>query len=83
MTVNITPNPVNDFATIRYNMENSSNVDFQIFDLQGKLVKTINLSNQQAGANEVAIDASAFSAGTYLIRMTAGSQQASSKFVVK
>jgi len=83
ITVNITPNPVNDFATIRYNMESNSNVDFQIFDLQGKLVKTINLSNQQAGANEVAIDASTFSAGTYLIRMTAGSQQASSKFVVK
>ncbi|TSA36178.1 MAG: T9SS C-terminal target domain-containing protein [Porphyromonadaceae bacterium] len=81
--VKITPNPVSDVAIIRYNMENNSNIDFQIYDLQGKLVKTINLSNQPAGANELSIDASAFGAGTYLIRMTAGTQQASSKFVVK
>lgn len=81
--VKITPNPVSDNAIIRYNMEDNSNVEFQIYDLQGKLVKTINLSNQMAGSNELSIDASQFGAGTYLIRMTAGAQQSSSKFVVK
>jgi len=81
--VKITPNPVNDIAVIRYNTESASNVDFQIYDLQGKLVKTINLFNQPSGSNELAVDASEFGAGTYLIRMTAGAQQTSSKFVVK
>jgi hypothetical protein len=81
--VKITPNPVNDMAVIRYNMETASNIDFKIYDLQGKLVKSINLSNQPSGANEISIDASEFGSGTYLIRMTAGTQQASSKFVVK
>lgn len=81
--VKITPNPVSDVAVIRYNMESNSNINFQIYDLQGKLVKTINLSNQPAGTNEISIDASAFGAGTYLIRMTAGTQQSSSKFIVK
>jgi len=81
--VKITPNPVSDVATIRFNMANKSNIGFQIYDLQGKLVKTINLSNQPAGTNELSIDASALGAGTYLIRMTAGTQQSSSKFVVK
>jgi hypothetical protein len=81
--VKITPNPVSDVAIIRYNMENDSNVDFQVYDLQGKLIKSVNLVNQPAGSNELTIDSSEFGAGTYLIRMTAGAQQASSKFVVK
>jgi hypothetical protein len=81
--VQITPNPVNDMAVIRYSVENTSNIDFQIYDLQGKLVKSINLSNQPAGNNEISIDASEFGSGTYLIRMNAGTQKASSKFVVK
>ncbi|MFA6127778.1 MAG: T9SS type A sorting domain-containing protein [Bacteroidales bacterium] len=81
--VKISPNPVSDMATIRYSTENIADIDFQIYDLQGKLVKTINLSKQPAGSNEVSIDASEFGAGTYLIRMTAGTQQTSSKFIVK
>jgi hypothetical protein len=81
--VKITPNPVSESAVIRYNMPSSADINFKIYDLQGKLVKSINLTNQQAGANELSIDASEFATGTYLIRMTAGSQQASSKFVVK
>ncbi len=83
LDVKITPNPVSDRAVIRYTMENNSDINFQIYDLQGKLVKSINLSNQLAGSNELAIDASEFVAGTYLVRMTAGTQKASSKFVVK
>ncbi len=81
--VKITPNPVSDVAVIRYNMEKDSDINFQIYDLQGKMVKSINLTSQLAGANELSIDASEFGAGTYLIRMTAGTQQSSSKFVVK
>jgi len=81
--VTITPNPVNGVANIRYSTQNSSNIEFQIYDLQGKLVKTINLSNQPAGSNQLSVDASGFGAGTYLIRMNAGSETASSKFVVK
>jgi photosystem II stability/assembly factor-like uncharacterized protein len=81
--VQITPNPVSDQAVIRYSTENSSDVDFRIYDLSGKLVKSIKLTSQPAGSNEVSINASELGTGTYLIRMTAGTQQASSKFVVK
>jgi hypothetical protein len=83
INVSIVPNPVNDVAVIRFSTENDSNIDFRIYDLQGKLVKTINLSNQPAGANELSVNASEFSAGTYLIRMNAGTQQSTAKFVVK
>ncbi|MCX6226299.1 MAG: T9SS type A sorting domain-containing protein [Bacteroidia bacterium] len=81
--VKITPNPVSDMAFVQYSTMNDSNINFQIYDLQGKLVKTINLPNQPAGANQLSIDAAAFAPGTYLIRMTAGTQQSSSKFAVK
>jgi len=83
INVQITPNPVNDLATIRFNTQDNSNIDFRIYDLQGKLVKTMKMTNQPAGSNELTIDASVLGSGTYLIRMTAGTKQSTSKFVVK
>jgi hypothetical protein len=81
--VNITPNPVSNVATIRYSVENNSSVLFQVYNLQGQLVKNINLGTQPAGANEVTFDAADLGSGTFLIRMVAGNQQTSSKFVVR
>jgi hypothetical protein len=83
LEVMITPNPVSDMATIRYNMTSASDINFEIYDLQGKLVKSVKLTSQPAGANELSVNASEFGSGTYLIRMNAGTQTASSKFVVK
>ncbi len=81
--VNITPNPVSDVATIRYSIENDSPVLFQVYNLQGQLVKNINLGNQPAGSNEMSFDSSDLGSGTFLIRMNAGNQQTTSKFVVR
>lgn len=81
--VQVTPNPVSDLATLRYTLDSSSNVEFQVYNLQGKLVKTININNQPAGSNELTVDASGFGSGTYLVRMIAGTSQASTKFIIK
>ncbi len=81
--VAITPNPVADMGTIRYELGNSADVNFQIYDLQGKLVKNINLSSQSAGQNQLTFDANELGAGTYLIRMNADGQQTSQKFMIK
>jgi len=81
--VQVSPNPVTDLAILRYTLENSSDIDFQIYDLQGRLIRNAKLTAQPAGENEFRIDAGGFDAGTYLVRMTAGAQTTTAKFVVK
>lgn len=83
LEVQVTPNPASDVAVIRYSMDNSAPVEFQIYDLQGKLVKNMNLGNQLAGNNELTVNAGELGAGTYLVRMISGGQITSTKFVVK
>jgi len=81
--VNMLPNPVEDYAQVHYKLENSSDVDIQIFDLTGKKVKQIVLSNQMAGQHQTSFDANELGAGTYIVRMKADGQETSSKFMVK
>ena len=83
LNISVTPNPVSDVAVIRFEMNQPGDVEFQIFDLQGKVVKTINQNNQSAGKNELLFDANEFNSGTYLIRMKANGQQTSSRFMIR
>ncbi|HBB90750.1 MAG: hypothetical protein A2X22_11370 [Bacteroidetes bacterium GWF2_49_14] len=83
INVQVTPNPVADLAILRYSLESNSDIEFQIYDLQGKMVKSTKLTNQPAGNNEFQMPASDLGAGTYLVRMISGGHLASAKFVVK
>lgn len=81
--VSIMPNPVVDVAQLAYTLDNAANVNFDIYDLTGKMVKTINVDNQIAGEHQMSFDVNEFEAGTYLIRMTANGQQTTTKFMVR
>jgi hypothetical protein len=62
--IKVTPNPVNDFFVITYNLSNSNNVTVEVADLNGKVILTkekINSGNQ--------ISLASYSAGIYIIRI--------------
>ena len=46
------PNPFNPSTTIRYELEYSGQVDLKVFDLSGRLVRTIFQGMQEAGPQE-------------------------------
>ena len=81
--VNIHPNPVADLAQINYTLDKAGDVEFQIFDLQGRMVKLINLRNQSEGNNDYSIEVNDLEAGSYLIKMSANKQKKTSRFVVR
>jgi len=83
LTVAVTPNPVADLGVIRYETDRTSDVLLTIYDLQGKIVKSMNMTNQPAGQNEVNFNANELGAGTYLVRMSANGQQTSTKFMIR
>jgi len=58
-----TPNPFNERTTINYSVPTKSqNAFVQIFDMSGKIIKTVNVAN---GEGQLVIEAGELAAGTY------------------
>ena len=66
------PNPFNPETVIKYSIENQSEVSLQIFNINGQLVETLLHQNQESGYHEVIWDATNYSSGVYIARLTSG-----------
>ncbi len=72
------PNPVQDEVTFRFHFENAATATMQLFDSQGKMVKTIFEKQSFSGEQQLTGDLSDLPAGAYFYRME-GSLQANKK----
>ena len=79
--INVYPNPVNDYGTIAFSLEEAANVKVQIFNLSGQVVREISQNNMMTGNNNVKFDANDLPKGAYIIRLTAGDKIETSKFI--
>lgn len=65
------PNPFNPMTTIEYWVPLAGNVNLQVFDINGRLVRTLVSENKAPGRYSVIWDAQNVSSGIYFIRMNA------------
>jgi len=68
------PNPFNPSTTIQYNIPKAGDVEVNIYDIQGRLVRCLSKSLQQAGTYALVWDSrcssgSLVATGTYLCRV--------------
>jgi hypothetical protein len=75
------PNPVSDYTKLNFTLYKNSDVTIQIYNISGKLVKTINEKNVLKGTQTIEIDASDLNRGSYIIKFNAGSISESIKFM--
>jgi hypothetical protein len=73
----VLPNPFQRSATIRFDLPRASAVDLRVFDVAGRLVKTLENSRHEAGAYELQWDGrdaagSSVAPGVYFVRLNAG-----------
>ena len=66
------PNPFNNQTRLSFGLPEASEVEIGIFDISGRLVTEIVNGTLSAGQHTMNWDASAISAGIYLVRMNAG-----------
>jgi hypothetical protein len=84
----VTPNPVRTSAQLAFRLERPTRVRIQVFDLGGRLVRTLPVGNQtSAGWNVVDLEGRTFHgaplrSGVYLYEISAGAQHAVGRFVV-
>ena len=63
------PNPFNPTTTIRYALPEAGRVRMEIFDVTGRLVKTLVNSHQKSGEHIVILNTAELASGIYIYRM--------------
>lgn len=66
------PNPFNPATTIYFSLPKSEHIQLQIFDLNGRLVKTLLDCSKNAGEHSVHFSNADLPSGSYIYRLTAG-----------
>lgn len=82
LEMSIYPNPVFDNAYITFNLEETANVSYQVYDLSGRLISNNVLGNYGQGEHQVQMNVDGFASGTYLIKVQAGAASKTSKILV-
>ncbi len=80
--LSVYPNPMSDRGTIAFNLTDAANVTISIYNLEGRLVKTIKPGKLNSGDQKIEISTDEFSKGTYLVSIDGSGIHAYSKFVV-
>ena len=76
------PNPFNPSTTIDYQIPKQGNVSLKVYDIVGRLVRTLVNEVQGAGAYKVRFDASTLASGVYFYRLQAGSNVSAMKMIL-
>ncbi len=81
------PNPFNPETTIKYEIHSGEQVNVQIFDVQGKLIRSLLNDYQSTGTHTIRWDGlnengNQVPSGVYFLRITAGSETVSKRIVM-
>ncbi len=76
------PNPFNPLTKINYSLPNATKVHIQVYDLLGRLVKTLVNEFKEAGSYDVQFDGTGLASGVYFYRIEAGDFVDSKKMVL-
>lgn len=76
------PNPVRGGTTITFSASGSGTTTIQLFDVSGRLVRTIVQQEFARGQHQIIINCADLPAGNYFYRLTSGSESATRKMIV-
>jgi hypothetical protein len=77
-TISVYPNPTSDMVTVKVDKEDVSGLHFQLFDMNGKLLKQEILLGR-----ETAVSVNHLSNGIYLLRVQDGSRELRTFKIIK
>ena len=75
------PNPTSSTTSISVNLDNTSDVEVEVYNINGSRVKAISMKNLSSGKQTIDIEASDLKIGTYIVKLVANGKVATSKFV--
>jgi hypothetical protein len=83
LEVRVSPNPSSGQITLSYNLENTMAVRIELFDITGKMVKTLsNQGRQYAGKYNVSYNISDLPNGIYMATLTTEDDKVTTKIIL-
>jgi alpha-glucosidase (family GH31 glycosyl hydrolase) len=76
------PNPFNSTTTISFTLPTAEHVSIKVFDMQGRLVRTVLAGLQMAGEHRVTLEAGSLASGIYFCRLTTAAVSRTRKLVL-
>ena len=73
------PNPFNPITTIQYGIPENDFISLLVYDINGKLIATLDEGNKAAGYYTITWNAQNLSSGTYFIRFSSSTYNATRK----
>ncbi len=75
------PNPTASTSSLSFNLDATANVTIRVYNLAGRLMKTVNRKNMTKGSNVIELGVEDLSRGTYIVKFNSGQHKATTKFI--
>lgn len=82
LNLSVSPNPIVKSAEINYELPEGGMVIIELFDINGKLVKSIANEEQAKGKQTTFMSRTSLSPGTYLLKIQSGSYQETKRVII-
>ncbi len=82
-SLDLYPNPAQNRTTLTYSLNSASNVTLNIFDMNGRLVSSLEKGRQSAGVHTQEIALSGLDKGVYMIQIITNNATQSAKLIVQ
>lgn len=72
--VKLYPNPANDWVDVELSLEESTEINIEIYDAMGRIVERIQPQYVNAGVTDQIISTQSYNSGIYIVRISNGSE---------
>ena len=83
-SLEVYPNPAQDFAYVQVELANEASIDLAIFDMMGKKVMDLSRGEQlPVGTSELSVSIESLPKGMYFVRLTSGQDKLVKRLIVQ
>ncbi len=76
------PNPARDAIQIGYELERSADMQVQVMDLQGQVLRSLDLGRHAPGQHRTSVDVNDLASGMYFVRLQTGEAYTTRKLII-
>jgi hypothetical protein len=81
--ISLMPNPANESANIRFNLDKAADVQIRVLNMLGQEVSAVSSQKAAAGAHNVELSTSTMTSGIYLVAVSIDGKVSTEKLIVK
>lgn len=82
-SLKVYPNPASSITNLDYNLPKASKVTLQVYDMNGRLLSSLDKGNQSSGQHSIQMNVQNMKSGVYMIRIITNNSTNTAKLIVR